>query len=129
VSATADTAFELAHRLLSAGTVELRFSDNQFLCGGFIALFVVERRRAILKARDGMFLIRTGFPRPAICFIYFSRAFCSDGGDIVGLGPSLLPSAAHDRDSTEYSTALHYALIWHHMFEALLAETPLQGLY
>ena len=42
-------------------------------------VFVVERRRAILKERDGRYLIRTGFPTSAICFIYVSRVFSFDG--------------------------------------------------
>jgi hypothetical protein len=35
--------------------------DNMILLGGLIALFVVERWRAILKASKGRNLIRTGF--------------------------------------------------------------------
>ena len=40
---------------------------------------LIERWRAILKARAGRHLIHTGFPKSAISFKYFSRAFSSNG--------------------------------------------------
>lgn len=63
---------------LSAGC---RFTKPwaQFLHGGLIALAIVERSWAILKASEGINFIRTGFLRSDISFRYFSRAFSFDG--------------------------------------------------
>ena len=42
---------------------------------GLVAVFVVERWRAILKAWEGRHLIRTGFPRSAISFKILFKGF------------------------------------------------------
>jgi len=68
--------------------------------------------------------------RSDISFRNFSRAFSSDGVEILlALGllffrtsPMCTMMEGSERDSTTF-------LIWHRMFEALLAGRPLQGLY
>jgi hypothetical protein len=63
-----------------------------------VAVFIPARRWAILKAREGRYLICTGFPRLAINFKYFSRAFSSNRVRYYWPGPSLLSSAAYDHN-------------------------------
>jgi hypothetical protein len=65
-----------AHRQIRCNSPDVA---AEFLFGGLAAFCVFERWRAILKARDGRHLIRTGFPRSAISFKYFSRAISSGG--------------------------------------------------
>lgn len=82
-------AIPVQHRTRLAAVIGLRFSKAlaQFLPGGLRGLSIGGRARVPTKARDGMYLIRTGCPRSNICELNFTRALSSYDVRSAGLGP------------------------------------------